>query len=173
MAAGNHQTQERRLQLRIGQVVCRNVAPDVMDGDQRHIQRHGRSLGKIHTHQHRADEARGIGYCHGINIPAGQVGIFQSLVCKAVDGFDMFPGCNLRHHAAVFPVEGNLGCDAVGEHFPPIPDDGHSSFIAGGFNCQNVHFATPFAESVRLLWDFGSNSYGFRFLQNPAFYKGS
>jgi hypothetical protein len=47
----------------------------------------------------------------------------------------MLTGGDLRHHAAIDPVQIHLRSDAVAEHFPTIPDDGYGGFIAGGFYC--------------------------------------
>ena len=105
------------------------MAPDMVDRDQGLAHGHGRSLGKIHTHQHGADEAGGIGHRHGIDIIPGQLCPFQRLIRQTVDGFNVLSGGDLRHDTAVDPVQIHLGGDAVTEHFPSVTDDGHGGFI--------------------------------------------
>ena len=68
VAAGHHQTQERRLQLRIGDVIGGDMSPDVVNRDQGFPQRQRRRLGEVHAYQHRADQAGGIGHGHGIDV---------------------------------------------------------------------------------------------------------
>ena len=111
------------------------MTPDVVDGDQGLAQRHGSSLGEVHTHQHRTDEARRIRHRHGIDIGAGQTGLSEGFVSKTVDGLHMLARCDLGYHAAVDPVLGDLGCDAVHKALPSVPDDGDSSLVTAGFHC--------------------------------------
>ena len=144
MAAGNHQAQERRFQFGVCQIISGDMTADMMNRDQGFVQCQRRGLGKIHANQHRSNETGGISDCHRVNIPTGQSGLRQSLVCQTVNGFDMLAGGDLRHHTAVFPVEGHLRCDAVCQHFPSIPDNGDGSFITGRFNCQNIQTSHSF-----------------------------
>ena len=68
VAAGHHQTQKRRLQLRIGDVIGGDMSPDVVNRDQGFPQCQRRRLGEVHAHQHRADQTGGIGHGHGIDV---------------------------------------------------------------------------------------------------------
>ena len=135
MAAGDHQAQKGRLQLRISQVIGRDVAPDVMDRDQRLPQGQSGGFGEIHPHQHRTDEARRVGHGHGVDFLPGKLRLLQRLIREAVNGLDVLAGGNLRYHASVDPVQVHLGGNAVAQDLPSVPDNGHSGFIAGGFNC--------------------------------------
>ena len=116
----------------------------MMDRDQRLIHGQSRSLGKVHTNQHRTNEARSISHRHRIDIIPAQSRLGQRLVRQAVNGLDMLAGCDLRHHAAVDLMQVHLGSDAVAKHFPSIPDDGYCSLIAGRFNSQNNHASFSF-----------------------------
>ena len=133
VAAGDHQTEKGRLQLRVGQIVGGDVTPDMVYRNQGLVHSHSGGLGEVYTHQHGTDEAGGIGHCHGINLLSGKASPLQRLIGKAIDGFDMLSGSNLRHHTAIDPVQIHLRGDAVTQYLPAIPDDGHRSFIAGGF----------------------------------------
>ena len=135
MTAGYHQTQERRLQLGIGQIVGGNVPPDVMDRDQGLVQRQRGGFGEIHAHQNRSDKTGRISHRHGVDVPAGQPGFLQRLIRKSVDGLDVLSGSNFRHHAAVDPMKLHPGGDAVRQNLTAVLYDGNSGLVAGGFNC--------------------------------------
>ena len=47
-------------------------------------------------------------------------------------------------HTAVDPVKIHLGSNAVAQYLPTIPDNSHSGFITGGFNCQYIHSSHSF-----------------------------
>ena len=114
MPARNDQTDEWRLQLRIRQIVCRDMPADMVNRHKRQIQRIGGSLRKIHADQHRADEPRRIGDCDGVQIPARQAALHKRLICQTINCFNVLARCNLRHHAAVELVQLHLRGDAVG-----------------------------------------------------------
>ena len=118
----------------MGNVVGGDVAPNVVDGDQGDSQGIGHGLGKIHPHQHRADEAGGIGHRHGVNILPSQVRLGQGLVGQAGNHLDVFPGGQFRHHAAVYFVHLHRGGDAVGQDLPAVLHQGHCRLVAGGFH---------------------------------------
>ena len=44
------------------------MAADMVHGYERHAQGHGRSLGEVHAHQQRTDEARRVGDGDGVYI---------------------------------------------------------------------------------------------------------
>ena len=80
------------------------MAPNMMHRDQGLAKGHGSCLGEIHTHQHRADQARGVGHGHSIDIFPCQVSLLQRLVRQSVNGLDVLPGSNFRHNTAVNPM---------------------------------------------------------------------
>ena len=139
MSAGDHQAQKRRLQIGIGQVVGRNVAPDVVHRDQGLVHGEGSGFREVHAHQHGANQPRGIGHGHGINVVPGQARVDERLVSQAVNGLDVLPGGNLRHHTAIEPVQVHLGGNAVRQHLPAVSDNGNGSLITGGLHRQNIH----------------------------------
>ena len=71
VSAGNHQTKKGRLQLGVGQIIGGNVSPDVVDRNQRLVQRQSGSLGKVHAHQDRTNQPRRIGHRYCVNILSG------------------------------------------------------------------------------------------------------
>ena len=58
----------------------------------------------------------------------------EGLFRKAIDGLNVLSGSDFRHNAAINAVQLHLGCNAVAQNFPYVPDDGNRSFITGGFH---------------------------------------
>ena len=101
VAAGCHQTEEGRFELWMGQVKGRNVAPQVMHRNQRLVGRIGQPLGKVHTHQHRADQARRKGDSHRVHIVHGLACVQQSLFDRGADELAVAAAGDLGDHAAI------------------------------------------------------------------------
>ena len=117
-----------------------------MHGNERHVQRIGRGLGKVQPHEHRADETRRVGRGHGVDAGFLNAGLFERLVGQRGDGLDVLTRRDLRHDAAVERVQVCLRRDGVGEHFATVFDNGNGGLVAGGFKSEDLHaFASPFA----------------------------
>ena len=67
-AAGHTQAQKGGLQVGMGDIIGRDVPPDMVDRDEGHPQPKGGGLGEGHPHQQRPDEPRGIGHRHGVDL---------------------------------------------------------------------------------------------------------
>ena len=65
-AAGYTQADEGGLQVRVGDIIGRDVAPDMVDRDEGQVQSHGCPFGEVDPYQHSADEAGGIGDRYGV-----------------------------------------------------------------------------------------------------------
>ena len=111
----------------------------MMHGNERHVQRIGRGLGKVQPHEHRADEAGGVGRGHGVDVGFLNAGLFERLVGQRGDGLDVLARGDLRHNAAVERVQVCLRRDGVGEHFATVFDNGNGGLVAGGFKSENFH----------------------------------
>ena len=142
--AGHDETEKRRLQLRIGQIVCRNVSPDVMHRHERHAEPQRREFREVHPDKHRADQPRRIRHGHGVDVAARKLCLLQRLIREAVDGLDVLARRDLRHHAAIQFMQLHLRGDAVRQHLAPVAHDGNRRFVAGRFDCQNVHAVKSF-----------------------------
>ena len=86
----------------------------MVDRDQGLIQSQGSGFSKVDPHQYCTNQSRRIGHSHSIDLLPGDPCLFQSLICKAINGLDMLSGCNFRYHTAVNAVKGNLGSYTVG-----------------------------------------------------------
>ena len=131
---GDAQADKGGLQAGVGDVVGGDVPPDVVDGDEGQVQGQRRPLGEVDPHQHRPDEAGGVGDGDGVQVTFGQPGVEDGLVRQPGNCLHMLPGGDLRHHAAVDGVHLDLGGHAAGQHRPPVPDHGGGGVVAGGLN---------------------------------------
>ena len=142
--AGDDKAQKRRLQVRVGQIVGRDMALDVVDRNERHIERQCSRLGKIHADEQRADKAGRIGHGDGVQLAARQAGVLQRLLGKTVDGLNMLARGDLRHNAAVFAVQRHLRGDAVRQDASSVLHNGDGGLVAGGLNGKDPHDRAPF-----------------------------
>ena len=106
--AGHDETEKRRLQLRIGQIVCRNVSPDVMHRHERHAEPQRREFREVHPDKHRADQPRRIRHGNRVDLLPRHGRAGKRLVCQRVNCFNMLARGQLRHNAAVKPVQCDL-----------------------------------------------------------------
>ena len=117
-----------------------------MHGNERHVQRIGRGLGKVQPYEHRADETGGVGRGHGVDVFFLDARLLERLIGQRGDGLDVLTRRDLRHDAAVERVQVGLRRDGVGENFSSVLDDRDGGFVAGGFKSEDLHaFASPFA----------------------------
>ena len=120
------------------------MALDVVDRNERHIERQCSRLGKIHADEQRADKAGRIGHGDGVQLAARQAGVLQRLLGKTVDGLNMLARGDLRHNAAVFAVQRHLRGDAVRQDASSVLHNGDGGLVAGGLNGKDPHDRAPF-----------------------------
>ena len=139
MPAGYHQRQERRLQIFVIDKVGKHMTFQMVDPQQRLARSPGQGLCSRQPHQQRAYQTGTVRNSHPVNPVQRHLGIFQGRVNDRHDVFNMFAGRNLRHHAPVFPVNGNLGGNDVAQHVPSVFNYRSSRFVTAAFNSQNVN----------------------------------
>ena len=142
VAARDGQAHERRLQLRVGDVVGRDMAAHVVHRDERHAERERGGLGKVHADEQRADEPRRAGDGHGVNVAAGQAGHRQRAVGQLGDDLHVRTRGDLGHDAAVNGVQVGLGKNLIGQHLAPVAHEGDGRLVTGGFNRKNNHIVS-------------------------------
>ena len=144
VATAGHQTEKRRFQVRMGQIVCRDMSPQMVYRHQRFAAGVGKALGKVDTHQHRADQARGKGDSHRIHVGHGHARVGQGFFHRGTDIFNVAAAGDLRHHTAVKGLLLDAGADHVGDQRPAVLHNGGGRLVAGRFNTQNIHlFFSP------------------------------
>ena len=114
MPAGDHQREERRAQIRLGEVGRRHMGVDVVDRDQWDAVGKGQRFGKVHADQQRADQAGMRRHGNGADVGEPYAGLVQRLFGDAGDRFDVGAARDLRDHAAVEAVGLDLRGDDVG-----------------------------------------------------------
>ena len=134
VAAGGHEAEERRLELRVGEVKGCNVSPQVMHGHQRFARRVGQPLGKVDAHQHCADEAGCKGDGHSVHVVDGLTGVQQGLFDGGADELAVAAAGDLGHNAAVERLFFHTGGDDVAQQMPPVLHEGCGGLVAGGFD---------------------------------------
>ena len=108
MSAGDNKTQKWRLQIGICQIIGRNMSPDMVNRNKRHTEAIRRRLCKIHTHQYRTDQPRRIRHGNRVDLLPRHGRAGKRLVCQRVNCFNMLARGQLRHNAAVKPVQCDL-----------------------------------------------------------------
>ena len=139
MPAGDDEAQKRRFQIRVRQIVGRDMPADMVHRDERHAEAVGRGLGKVDADEHRADQPRRVGDGDGVDVLPGQVRLVKRRIRQGVDGLDVLARGKLGHDAAVEPVQGDLRRDAVGQDGSSVLHDGDGSLVAGGFHGEDLH----------------------------------
>ena len=134
VSAGRHKAEEGRLQLRVGQVEGRDVAPQMVDRHQRLARRVGKALGKVDAHQHCANEAGREGDRHGVHVVDGLACVQQSLFDGGADELAVAAAGDLRHDAAVKRLLLDAGGDDVAQQVPAIFHQRCGGLVAGRFD---------------------------------------
>ncbi len=114
-----------------------NVAFQMIYADQRLPQRLRQHFAIRDAHQQRAHQARTARHRHRIQIPQRDSGLLQRFAYYRNDLAQMFARRQLRHHAAIFPVNGNLRSDDAGKNRIAAGNHRRRSLVAGRFNPQN------------------------------------
>ena len=110
-----------------------------MHRDQRNPECERRGFREIHADQQRADEPRGAGHRHSVNVLPCNAGGLQRTIRKLGNDFHMRAGRNLRDDAAINRVQRRLRKDLIRENLSSIFYDSYRRLVTGRFNCQNQH----------------------------------
>ena len=137
--AGRHHAEEGRSEFRVGDVVCRDMPPDMVDGDKGLSGGQGEALCVVDPHEQRPDQAGRVGDGDGVQAAKGQLRFAHRFLHDLADVLAVPPGGDLRHNAAVFAVLLHLGGNDGGEDLPPVYDHRGGSLVAGAFDCQYFH----------------------------------
>lgn len=122
------------MQVRMGQIVGRDVRTEMMHRHQGLVCRQGQPLGEIHPDQQRADESRRVGDRHGVDIRESRSRLVQRLANHPADGLRVAAAGDFRHHPAIQLMFLHLGGDDVGQHRPSVHHHRRRRFVAGGFD---------------------------------------
>ena len=123
-------------ELELAHVLVRvNMPCEVMDRDKGLVIEHCQGFCSLKPNVQASDEAGSARNGKGIDVLKREFGFFQRLREANGDVFRVKAGCDFRHDATEFFVNGNLGRDDVREQFSVFGDrDGR--FVATRFNRQ-------------------------------------
>ena len=137
MTSGYYKAEERRLQIRVFNIIRADMAFDVVYADQRLVRRKRNGLRRGNSHQKRSHQPGPIGDGHrrdfGQRHPCVGKGLFNHLI----DFFNMLSGCDLRHHPSIDGVKVDLRIYDVGKNLPAVSNHGRRGFVTGGFHRQD------------------------------------
>jgi len=125
------------------QIIGCDVRPEMMHADQRQAVCRRKALGKIDSHQQRADQPRRKGDGHAIQLTRCHSRLIQRPLHHRTDIFGVAAGCDFRHDSAVFFVFLHLRRQNIGADFPSVLHHRRTGIVARGFNCQNSHNNRP------------------------------
>ena len=92
------------------------------------------ALGKVHAHEHRADEPRRVRHRHGVELGFFYARRRDRAVRQPRDDLHMAARGDLRHDAAVYGVQVGLRKDLIGEHLSAVFCHGDGGLVARGFH---------------------------------------
>ena len=118
---------------------------EVIDGNERNAGRKRNRLGGHQPDDEAAGKAGAGGRGNAVEIGDGEAGLAQRGEGKAVKMADMGAGRDLRHHAAIEPMFGNLRKQLIGQDKSAtvlVPtDDGCGRLVARGFKAEHCRSA--------------------------------
>ena len=139
-----------------------DVAFEVIHGDQRLAQRLRQHFAVRDADQQRAHQPRTARHRDRVQILQRDSGLLQRFAHHRNDLTQVFARGQLRHHAAIFPVNRDLRCDDAGENRIAARDYGSGSLVARRLNPQNnfallgQENASNFARRARVRNEYGS-----------------
>ena len=137
MSAGYDQAHKRWFQIRMFNIIGRNMSLDMMDSYQRQFFRIADCLRFCHSHQQCSNQTRAIGDSDSIQILQRNICLCQCLFYYLIYFFNMFSGCDFRHHPSIQSMQCNLRRNYIRQNGSSIFHYGSCRFITGTLNCQN------------------------------------
>ena len=137
MTSGYYKAEERRLQIRVFNIIRADMAFNVMYADQRLVRRKRNGLRRRNSHKKRSHQPGAIGDGHRSDFGQGYPRVGKGLFNHLIDFFNMLSGCDLRHHPSIDGVKVDLRIYDVGKNLPAVSNHGRRGFVTGGFHRQD------------------------------------
>jgi small subunit ribosomal protein S21 len=112
---------------------------EVMQSDDRNIEREGQASSDAGANQQRASKARALGIGDAIDVTQVATGLPQQLARKRQQTANVVARSKLRYYTAVLGVHGNLRKQRVAEQPGRRVVQGDPGFVAGSFDAENEH----------------------------------
>ena len=139
MAAGDQQGDEGKRRRVVFQQRCQQVALHVVYLHCRHAPGPGQAAADGAAHQQGADQSGAGGEGDAVDVVRRAVGVRQHLADQRQGLAHMITRGQLRHHAAVVGVQGDLAVQGVGQQALFGVVNGDAGFIAGGLDAEDSH----------------------------------
>ena len=136
MPAGHHEHDRRQRDRTVFEPDRFDVAGQVIDGDQRLVERPRRRLRERHAHEQRADQAGALRHRERIDVAPRRAAVGQRALDDAADVAHVLARRQLRHHAAPFAMDVDLRGDDVRSNLPAAVR--RSSTTAAAVSSQEV-----------------------------------
>ena len=139
MTSGNQQGEERKLRRGLLEQRCEQVGFQVVHRNGGDIPAPGEAPPHRGSDEERADEsgARGIG--NAVNLGRLPPGRREGVADQGEQPANVVAGRDLRHDAAVLRVQGDLGMQLVRHEAEAPVVQGHTGFVARGFDAEHQH----------------------------------
>ncbi len=116
MVAADHQADAGEMSRPAARPAGVDVAEDVVDADERHVEGQGQHLGRRNADQERPHQARGVVDRHAGDLVETDAGPPQRLVDDRQQSLQVGSGGHLRHDATEAGVQIGLRRDDIGEN---------------------------------------------------------
>ncbi len=114
-----------------------DVAFEVIDADERLVQRVGQRLGVAQADQQRSRKSGALGDGQSVDRFVGLAGILQRLANDGNDGAQMLARRQFRYDAAVRLMGGDLRIDDIRDHLLAGADDRGCGLVAGALDAED------------------------------------
>ena len=138
VTAGRYETGEGRAQIRIGQIVCRDVRRDVVHARKGQACGIGERFCIVQADEQRADQSRPVRDRDPVQRVKRYPRLRQRPIHDRADHLDMAARGDLRHYAAVDLVQRDLRVYHVGQHDPAVFHDRRRSLVAARLNGEQT-----------------------------------
>ena len=140
MAARDDERHEGRLERRLCEKVCKDVALEMVDADERLVERKGQRLGRRDADEQGADETGAVRHSDLVDVLERHAGLAHGLIDDGHDVDDVLARSDLWHNTAKFLVNGDLRRDDVRQDRAATAQHGGRRLIAARLNAQSQDF---------------------------------
>ena len=140
VAARDDECHEGWLERRVREEVREDMAFEMVDTDERLVERKGQGLGRRDADEQCADESRSVRHGDLVDVRERHTGLADGLIDDGHDVDDVLARSDLRHDTAKLLVNGNLRRDDVRQDRAAAAQHGSRRLITARLNAQSQDF---------------------------------